>query len=198
MIRPYLVVLFLTTLIISCTNLVKEDYESKVVFNSKSYVKKVTGIIGGHCSSVFISYKNKVRHVTNAHCCVAPMLYNGKPVEFKKIDESVDLCELSHDEIPKKGINFSQNVPEVTDIVYSVGYSGFYDLNISQGRIVTPLFISPLNGQFLYGTSAFAIPGNSGGAALDKKADLFGIVSVANGLLHGSFIPAAVVKSFLN
>lgn len=198
MFRPYLVVLFLTTLIVSCTSFVQEDIESKLVFNSKAYVKKVEGVLGGHCSSVFVMYKGEVRHLTNAHCCEVPMLYNGKEAKFKKVDVAVDLCELEHNDFPERGLNISQDAPEITNIVYSVGYSGTYSLNISQGRVVTGLFISPLNGQFLYGTTAFTIRGNSGGAALDRKGDLFGIISQANGLNHGSFIPAIIIRAFLN
>lgn len=92
----------------------------------------------------------------------------------------------------------SSKKPEVTDIVYTVGFSGPYDLTISIGRIVSGLFMSPLNDQLLYRTSSFTIGGNSGGAALNEQGDLFGIVSQSNGLNHGSFIPLETIRVFLN
>lgn len=197
MIRPYLVVTLLLMFVLSCA-ITPVNNEKKVVFNAKAYVHKVTNVLGGHCSSVYINYKNKVRHVTNAHCCVNPLFIDGKEVKFLKIDIPNDLCELGHDNIPKRGINMSQRTPEVTDIVYTVGFSGPYDLTISIGRIVSGLYLSPLNDQLLYRTTSFTIGGNSGGGAFDEEGNLFGIVSQSNGLNHGAFIPLVTVKSFLN
>ncbi len=197
MIRPYLVVTLLLMFVLSCA-VTPVNNEKKVVFNAKAYVHKVTNILGGHCSSVYVSYKNKVRHITNAHCCGEPLLLDGKEVKFLKIDVPNDLCELGHDNIPSRGIRMSQKTPEVTDIVYTVGYSGPYDLTISIGRIVSGLYLSPLNDQLLYRTSSFTIGGNSGGAAFNEEGDLFGIVSQGNGLNHGAFIPLEAVKAFLN
>jgi hypothetical protein len=175
-----------------------QSREQKIVFNAKAYVKKIISVEGEHCSSVFVSYKNKVRHITNAHCCKSQMFYNQEPVTFLKINEPNDLCEIGHKNISKTGVNFSPNTPEVTNIVHTVGFSGPYELTIGLGRIVSGLYELPLNGQMLYRTSAFTIGGNSGGAAFDENGDLFGIVSQGNGLLHGAFIPATAVKEFLN
>lgn len=197
MIRPYFVVALLLVFILSCS-ITPVSNEKKVVINAKAYVHKVISSLGGHCSSVYVSYKNKVRHITNAHCCTNPLLLDGKEMTFLKIDISNDLCELGHDNIPRKGVKLSNKTPEVTDIVYSVGYSGPYELTISIGRIVSGLYLSPVNGQLLFRTSSFCIGGNSGGAALDEEGNLFGIMSQANGLNHGSFIPLTSIKAFLN
>lgn len=198
MIRLLTIILLICLTISSCGTILYQSKEQKVVYNAKTFVKKIVSINGGHCSSVFINYKNKVRHVTNAHCCKLTMLYKDKEVKFLKIDEPVDLCELGHDDMSKTGINFSPNTPEVTNTIHTVGYPGHYELTIGQGRIVADLYNSPLNNQLLYRTSAFTIPGSSGGGAFDENGDLFGIVSQGNGLLHGAFIPAKTVKEFLD
>jgi hypothetical protein len=197
MFRPMALVLILSLSTLSCTLLSKNN-EQKIVYNAKAYVKKVTNIEGGHCSSVFVSYKGKTRHITNAHCCTAPMLYEDKPVAFLKVDTVNDLCELGHDNISKRGINISSRIPETTDVVYTVGFPGPYELTIGHGRIVSGLWSSPLNNQLLYRTSSFTIGGSSGGGAFDENGDLMGIVSQANGLAHGSFIPMVAVREFLN
>ena len=198
MIRPYFVVALLLTFILSCGILLPISPEKRIVYNAKTHVHKVISIMGGHCSSVYVNYKGKIRHVTNAHCCDAPLLLNSQELKFLKIDKENDLCELGHDKIPSTGIAMSQIDPEVTNIVYTVGYSGPYDLTISQGRIVSGLYRSPLNNQLLYRTSSFTIGGNSGGAAFNENGDLFGIVSQGNGLNHGAFIPLAAVRKFLD
>lgn len=105
MIRPYLVVTILLTFLFSCA-ITPVDNEKKVVFNSKAYVHKVMSVLGGHCSSVYVNYKNKVRHITNAHCCENPLLLDGKELKFVKIDVPNDLCELSHDNIPSRGVKY--------------------------------------------------------------------------------------------
>jgi hypothetical protein len=197
MFRPLATILILILFAFSCATTLNQK-EEKIVYNSKSFIYKINSLTGGHCSSVFVSYKGKTRHVTNAHCCTTPMLYNGKNTFFQKIDEKNDLCELTHGELNRTGINLSQRVLEVTNIVYTVGFPGNYDLTIGQGRIVGLSMESSFNGQILHRTSSFAIPGSSGGAVLDEDGNLIGIVSQANGINHGSFIPVEVLRSFLN
>lgn len=197
MFRPLAAILILILFTFSCA-ITLDQKEEKIVFNSRSFVHKIHSFLGGHCSSVFVSYKGKTRHVTNAHCCTTPMAYNNKEVTFGKIDTQNDLCELKHDGLNRTGINISQKVLEVTNIVYTVGFPGPYDLTIGQGRIVGLLVPSSFNGQLLHRTTSFAIGGSSGGAVLDQDGNLVGITSQANGLGHGAFIPAEVLKSFLN
>lgn len=198
MIKPYLVIAFLVSFTLSCGLLMPRNTEQRIVYNAKTHVHKIVSVMGGHCSSVYVNYKGKVRHVTNAHCCVMPMIFNAKELKFLKIDKENDLCEIGHDKMPPTGIAMSQTDPEVTNIVYTVGYSGPYDLTISQGRIVSGLYRSPLNDQLLYRTSSFTIGGNSGGAAFNENGDLFGIVSQGNGLMHGAFIPLSALRKFLD
>lgn len=175
-----------------------QSIEDKLVYNANNHVKKISTLTGGHCSSTIVNYKGKIRHITNAHCCTTAMFYENEEVKFLKIDVPNDLCEISHSKMSKTGINLSQETVKVTNIVYTVGFPGPYDLTIAQGRIVSLLYVSPVNQQFLYRTTSFVIGGSSGGAALDKNGDLLGIVSQANGLGHGSFIPLSSVIIFLN
>lgn len=186
----------LTLLFVGLQN--PQSSEERLVHNAKAHVKKVFLLGGGHCSSTIVSYKEKVRHITNAHCCMQPMFYNKQGVRFLKIDIPNDLCEISYDGMSKTGIRMSSLPIKPTNIVYTVGFPGPYDLTISQGRIVSEFYVSPLNNQFLYMTTSFTIGGSSGGAALDKNGDLYGIVSQGNGINHGQFIPLDTVKQFLN
>lgn len=198
MFRPLMTVLILSTLIMSCSELLVKTKEQNIVFVAKNYIKKVKTLDGGHCSSIFVNYKNKVRHITNAHCCKTPLVYEEKVVEFLKIDTVNDLCELGHNSLPSSGVNISYHTPEVTDNVHAIGFPGMYELTISDGKIVSGLYESPLNGQKLYRTTTFTIPGSSGGAAVDDNGDLLGVVSQTNGYSHGSFIPVKAVIEFLN
>jgi hypothetical protein len=172
--------------------------EQKIVYHSKNHVKKIMSVLGGHCSSVFVKHDGKIRHITNAHCCTIPMLYGKDVVEFGRIDVNNDLCELKHKNMTKDGILLSQKTAELTDIIYTVGFPGYYDLTISQGRIVTRAVPSTLSDQYVIRTSAFTIGGSSGGAALNADGDLIGIVSQGNGIPHGSFVPLYVLREFLN
>lgn len=197
MFRPLATVLILILFTFSCA-ITLDKREEKLVYNAKSFVKRITSMEGGHCSSTIVFYKGKSRHLTNAHCCTNPMLYNDEAVTFKKIDVTNDLCEITHNNMEKQGIYLSTKRLELTDVVYTIGFPGPYDLTIGQGRVVGIMVASTFNGQLLHRTTSFAIGGSSGGAVLDRDANLVGIVSQANGLSHGAFIPVEIVTMFLN
>lgn len=172
--------------------------EKKVVYNAKHYVKKVFTSDGGHCSSTFVKYKNKVRYLTNAHCCKTDLSLDGSPVSFIKIDIQNDLCELSSSNMLKDGLNLSSTDIQITDIVYTVGFPANYDLTLDKGRVAAINYISTVNNQVLVATTAFSFGGSSGGAALNEYGNLIGIVSQANGLGKGYFIPLKTIRDFLN
>lgn len=184
--------------LISCAMFNPNLQEQTIVYNAKHYVKKVTTPEGSYCSSIYVNYKNKVRHITNAHCCRTSLLLNNEPMSIVKVDVPNDLCELKDKVMPAKGINISLTKPQVTNNIYTVGYPANYNLTISTGRIVTDLTPSSLNGQFLYQTTAFVFGGSSGGAALDENGRLIGVVCQTNELAHGMFIPITSVVNFLN
>jgi S1-C subfamily serine protease len=190
--------LFSTLSLVLISNMKNKNSDEKIVYNAKNHVKKIMSITGGHCSSVFVNYDNKIRHITNAHCCTMPMIYNKKIVTFEKIDVNNDLCELKHDSMSITGITLSNKIPEVTDIIYAIGFPGSYGLTIGQGRIVTRAIPSTISNQYIIRTSAFTIGGSSGGAALNANGDLIGLMSQGNQLLHGSFVPLYVIKQFLS
>jgi S1-C subfamily serine protease len=172
--------------------------ENKIVNNSKKYVKKIESVMGGHCSSVFVKHDSKVRHITNAHCCQVPMIYGKEITGFVKIDVQNDLCELTHKFIPKDGIELSDKIAVATDVVFTVGFPGLYDLVIGQGRVIGRPVQSEHTDQKINLTSAFVIGGSSGGAVLNADGDLVGIVSQGNRMMQGAFVPLYVVKQFLN
>lgn len=195
------VIMMSLIMLISCGFFNVQTKEQILIANSKMFVKKVTMMVddsGGYCSSTYVIYKNKTRHVTNAHCCGADLYMDGKQLKISKVDVPNDLCELKDPSESKGGFFISYNAPEVTDSVYTVGFPIYYDLTIDKGRIVSGLKASMLNQQLLYKTTAFTYGGSSGGAALDENSLLLGIVSQANGLAQGAFIPAKTLIEFLN
>lgn len=168
---------------------------------SKDFVHKIhinTPEASGTCSSVFIRYKEKVRHVTNAHCCKGELSYNGVPATIVKSAPQVDLCEITHKAMPKTGINLAADGLDVGDKVYIVGYPSGYDLSISNGHVVIRFrlsnFLTPLTQ-----TNAWAYYGNSGGAAISSNGQLVGITSmIIVEHKHAAYVPLAILKEFLN
>ncbi len=184
--------------LLSCIVFNPKQQEQTIIYNSKHYVKKINTPNGLYCSSVYINFKNEVRHITNAHCCGKSLYIDNIIMKTIKIDQALDLCELKDLKIPKNGIDISNKLPEITDIVYIVGFPADYGLTIDMGRIASDLTPSGFNGQILYQTTAFAFGGSSGGATLDENGKLIGITVQTNTVNHGMFIPMKDVVNFLN
>lgn len=189
----------LALLVVSCANLPSEEHLIKNVSIRNVHKITITSSEGsGSCSSVFVKYKEKVRHVTNAHCCKGNITYNDSPVTIVKSVPEVDLCEISHDKMPRTGIDMAADGLDVGDKVYIVGFPAGYDLSISEGHIVIRFrlsnFLTPLTQ-----TNAWAYYGNSGGAAISSNGRLVGITSMI--LLehkHAAYVPLSILKEFLN
>ena len=123
--------------IVSCANFPTEEQLIKNVAVRNVHRISITTPEGsGSCSSVFVKYKEKVRHMTNAHCCKGDINYEGSPVRIVKSAPEVDLCEITHDKMPRTGIDMAADGLDVGDKVYIVGYPAGYDLSISEGHVV--------------------------------------------------------------
>lgn len=184
---------------VSCSSLTDSDLIAKRV--SLQYVKSIhleNG--GGLCSSVFVNYKNKVRHVTNSHCCQQPVYFKGKLVEIVKQNPITDLCELNHNDKPKIGINMSNNEAEIGDRIYIAGFPiGGHEFSMSTGFVTSKVKMDIIPFRPLIITNAFATFGNSGGGVISSKGLLVGITDVSNIRFNtGGYIPIKVLKDFLN
>ncbi len=188
-------IIILGSSLFGCSSL---DY--KVDYNNLAFnmVKKINFESGGHCSSTFIKYKNKIRHVTNAHCCKEQVYYNEEPVNFKQVDIPNDLCELDHNYIPNYGLDLSISEVKTGDIVYNIGFPLVFIITKSMGEISDFKYTLTVNKQPLTATTALTLPGMSGGAAINSDGKLIGIVSQTNGMGEGRFIPLETVKEFLD
>lgn len=186
-------------LIVSCANFPTEEQLIKTV--AVRNVHKITisspeGI--GTCSSVFVKYKEKVRHITNAHCCKGDITFDGNPATIVKTTPQVDLCEITHNIMPRTGIDMAADGLEVADKVYIVGFPSGYDLSISEGHVTVRFrlsqFLTPLTQ-----TNAWAYYGNSGGAAISSNGRLVGITSmILVEHKHAAYVPLNILKEFLN
>lgn len=180
---------------------VKEEVTIKQI--SLEFVKKIH-ILGpdgeGSCSSVFVNYKNKIRHITAGHCCTGIMQYKNKTVKIKKAAPHYDLCELSHKMMPKRGMRVMYKNPEMGDKIYFAGFPKGHNFSISQGFITTGVYRFPVPFFHpLMQTNAYAYYGNSGGAAINTDGDFLGIVSTTSApFAHGSFVPVETVTKFLD
>lgn len=188
-------IIFLGLLFFSCSSLNYNLDINNLAFNT---VKRINSANGGHCSSVFINYKDKIRHITNAHCCNKPMSYVEELVFFKKVDVKNDLCELTHNSIPNYGIELSNIKTKIGDTVYHIGYPFEFILTKSFGEVHTLNYDNNAGKQLLTLTSALTLPGMSGGAAINKNGKLIGIISQTDKLGQGRFIPIEVLIGFLN
>lgn len=186
--------------LIGCSTISEDTLIQNV---SKTNVKPIFKIDGNRtCSSVFLVYKNKVRHVTNAHCCdVGPMYFEGVGTEQVKKSPNVDLCELKHSKMPTDGVKLSQENPQIGSKVYIVGFPMYHDFSISFGRITSnkTTNIIPMMELPIIMTNAFTYYGNSGGAALNEKGELVGITAITvHGVWTGGFTPVDELKRFLD
>ena len=200
-----LILLLIGSVLTSCSN---PQYEEKLIKRiSTAYVKKNQQVYSpdqiGSCSSVFVSYRGKIRHITNSHCCPisSKVYYNNQPVKINKVDTSVDLCELSHKQIPKLGLFLSSTDAELGDKIYISGFPTGHYFSIAEGHVTTHLYrqdIADLIGLPLMKTNAFLDQGGSGGAVINSSGYLIGIASVMyQKNSHGAFIPVSFLKEFL-
>lgn len=155
----------------------------------------------GSCTATFVNFRNSVRLLTNAHCCIEDtiMVFNGDKVDVKVVKKDVeyDLCELEN-KFENKGFNFSPKVFPLGD-TYSVGYPNS-TFNLSKGilQIVYPNVISPTKVAFVVVSDSLAYPGISGGALLNDKGELIAIVNKYQQFANRSIgIGAPTVLDFL-
>lgn len=175
-----------------------EDSHIKSVANT--YIKRVYSINGNNlCSSVFIEYKGKIRHVTNNHCCEnRDVFYMGKNTTQVKKNPNYDLCELSHDQMPKRGIQFADKIHEQGDRIFVIGFPMYHELSISTGRITSDEKIDIVPGLPVVMTNAFVFYGNSGGAVINTDGKLLGITAITiPQVWTGGFISMKRVIEFL-
>jgi V8-like Glu-specific endopeptidase len=182
-------------LLFGCSNLNQKVDINNLAFN---IVKGVYFESKGHCSSTFINYKNKIRHITNAHCCTKTTYYNEEMVRFKQIDNKNDLCELQHNSMLKFGISLSNREIKIDDSIIHIGYPFNYILTKSIGNISSFNNTNNKNNQSLTLTNALTLPGMSGGAAVNEYGELVGIISQSDTLGQGRFIELSVLKRFLD
>jgi len=165
----------------------------------KEFVNKIITTDGNnYCSSTFVEYKGKIRHITNAHCCVGKLSFNNSPATIKKVNILTDLCEITHNKIPVFGAKIINKDLEPGDKVYSIGFPSTYqNFSISEGYVVTEPVID--NFKTIIYTNAWSYFGYSGGATFNAEGEVVGINSVMmREHQHGGYIPVAILKEFLN
>lgn len=186
-----LISLFLSLVIFSCTSVKNRDNDV-VAFVAKNYVNKIYTSDGGHCTSFYANVDGKIRHLTAAHCCKQPMFLNSKELQFLKVDEDSDVCELSIDPSVNRGIKVSLQSSELTDITHVLGFPIDSELTITSGRTNKTLRRGLFN-TLVVRTTAVVLGGNSGGPVVNDNGELVGIVSQTTGFYNGLFVPTDIV-----
>lgn len=177
MIKPYLVISFLVSFTLSC-NLFAKDPEEVVKKKAIESVALISLMDGkAFCSSTFVKYKGKVRHITNNHCCVAPMMYNTSPITIIKTDPINDICEISHDNIPKNGLAFAKSI-DILERSFGVGFSSFSmrpnELSGFKFRYTVGNIAGVIEEIVSIISSSLSFPGMSGGPLLNSKGEILG------------------------
>lgn len=192
----YLLIAISLLFVTSCATY--EDSHIKSVANT--YVKRIYNLNGSNlCSSVFVEYKGKIRHITNNHCCEnRDVYYVGKLTNQVRKTANYDLCELSHDQMPNRGLPFATSIHEQGDRVFVIGFPMHHELSISTGRITSDEKIDIVPGLPIVMTNAFVFYGNSGGAVVNTEGKLLGITSITiPQVWTGGFISMKRVIEFL-
>ena len=200
--RNSLIFVLVGTILIACSGL-------KSLNDTDRLVKQVTlqhvvaiknEADSSHCSSVFVRYKGKVRHVTNSHCCQQAIFYKGSILSIIKDSPEVDLCEVSNPYKSTVGISMANNEAQIADRIYIAGYPiGGHDFSLTTGFVSTLSRTHIVMGRPIILTNAFATFGNSGGAVVSTDGYLVGILSVSSKAFnHGGYVPLTILKYFLN
>lgn len=159
-----------------------------------------------YCSAAVIKYKDKVRVITNNHCCGHDLImYKEGLSSVLKTSPTKDLCEISPiDE--KEGIELAESTPKLTSTVTMIGSYPFYNtfvLNPIEARIIGyDKFTVPqikLDADIVL-TNREVYHGMSGGPVV-ANGKLVGINMVT--FLHeqrnmSGFIPVEVIRAFLD
>lgn len=159
-----------------------------------------------YCSAAVIKYKDKVRVITNNHCCGHDLImYKEGLSSVLKTSPTKDLCEIAPiDE--KEGIELADSTPKLTSTVTMIGSYPFYNtfvLNPIEARIIGyDRFTVPqikLDADIVL-TNREVYHGMSGGPVV-ANGKLVGINMVT--FLHeqrnmSGFIPVEVIRAFLD
>ena len=159
-----------------------------------------------YCSAAVVKYKDKVRVITNNHCCGHDLImYKDGLSSVLKTSPTKDLCEISPiDE--KEGIELAEATPKLTSTVTMIGSYPFYNtyvLNPIEARIIGyDKFTVPQIGldADIVLTNREVYHGMSGGPVI-ANGKLVGINMVT--FLHeqrnvSGFIPVEVIRAFLD
>lgn len=200
--RKSLIFVLAASFLIACTTFHTLTDADKLVKTValKHVVAIKANMDAGHCSSVMIKYKGKVRHVTNSHCCQQPIFYKGEALTIIKDTPNYDLCEISNAHKATTGINLANSEAQIADRIYIAGFPiGGHDFSLTTGFVTTDIRYDIVFGRPIRLTNCFATFGNSGGAVIAVDGTLVGILSVSSRAFnHGGYIPLTIIKDFLN
>lgn len=195
----FLSMLLIAISLASCTSVVPVVRERDVIAEvANKYVNQITMETGGHCSSITVDVKGKIRHLTAGHCCYEPVYLKSNKLEVLKLDKGNDVCELSFNEdfTRTSGMKIAEKEAEITDISHVIGFPLDNELSITSGRISKGRRRGLLE-TIVIRTNAHTYPGNSGGAVVNSKGELVGILSQTTYLNDGLFIPVAIVLDII-
>jgi hypothetical protein len=177
-----------------------EDIVKKKAIESVALVSLMNG--KAFCSSTFIKYKDKVRHITNNHCCVEPMMYNTSPITIVKTDPINDICEISHDNMPKNGLVFAKSI-NILERSFGIGFSSFSmrenELSGFKFRYTIGNIAGVIEEVVSIISSSLSFPGMSGGPLLNSKGEVLGQTKMRmndDGYLVAT--PFAILQIFLD
>ena len=177
--------------IISCAHMPTPESDN-IAYIARTHVNKIFSPTGGHCTSFYAEINGKIRHLSAGHCCVMPMDIKGEVLQFLKVDQGTDVCELSMGEFRSSGIKLAKQNAEITDKIHAIGFPLDNELTISSGRVIKTLRRG-LGDTLVVRTNANVFPGNSGGPVVNDKGELVGVVSQTNGFWNGHFVPLDIV-----
>jgi len=196
--------LFILAVLIGCTTKLPIPIDKTAQLKT-SAIESIQRIVinnaGGHCSSTFVEHNGKVRHITNAHCCQNTVTYNDQVVDIVKKDNILDLCELSHNNMPPIGL-ILKNEFRLFDDVVAVGFT--YILSEDKKHLLglrKRYSIGNIESIIMNNivSSAPTYPGMSGGALLSDDGRLVGLTRATFTIDHSNIsIPSFIIREFLN